>query len=279
MAVDSETREERKRKAQMELKDLRAGVRDLLEKESLQSKDLSGVLTKYVLFLNRMPIQCYENKSDVVVDLDILKELGRICEHESDKAKQKYFERLFSSVYALRKKAMMQLKLRGILESPDGTPDAFREKCSELLEDSDWDDIIKDTNYMEKEWKTQADETNENVAHLLIDTIEADPINVNDPDQVKRQFTSYSDKVTKFSRDMNENLSMCVEAPKKCQSVKKLVRFLEKSCSSYFIPADDIKVDKASQEVHCSIQSEDGGRADKGSRDVHCSMQSKDGGR
>ncbi|MCL7049556.1 hypothetical protein MKW94_025324, partial [Papaver nudicaule] len=218
-----------------------AGVRDLLEKKSLQSKDLSVVILGYVLFLHRMPVQCYENKSDVVVDLDILKELGRKCEHESDKSKEEYFERLFSFVYALRKKAMMQQELRGILESPDGIPDAFRDKCGELLEDSDWDAMIKRTKYMEKEWKKQAVQKGENVDHLLIDTIEADPINVDDPDQVKRQFTSYSDKVTKLSRDMDENLSMCVEAPKRCQSVKTLVRFLEKSCSSYFIPTDDIK--------------------------------------
>ncbi|MCL7044083.1 hypothetical protein MKW94_030069, partial [Papaver nudicaule] len=124
---------------------------------------------------------------------------------------------------------------------PDGTPDAFRDKCGELLEDSDWDAMIKRTNYMEKEWKRQAVQKGKNVDHLLIDTIEADPINVDDPDQVKRQFTSYSDKVTKFSRDMNENLSMYVEAPEMCASFKALVRFLEKSCSSYFIPADDIK--------------------------------------
>ncbi|KAI3861924.1 hypothetical protein MKX03_004432 [Papaver bracteatum] len=190
------------------------------------------IIMDYVRFLRNVnPRERYINKSEERVDLDILKELQAKLDHEYAKSKDKYFSLRFSYVYAHRKRAMMLQEISSVLHNENKFTISvdFRKWIERKLLDEDWVDTLKYTNLKQGQLKKEAEEDCKDV-QLLIQTINSEQIEVNNPEIVKQRFMAYQKELADATRKYEENLYAYVHIPERCQSVERLASILEASC-------------------------------------------------
>ncbi|KAI3884918.1 hypothetical protein MKX03_037854, partial [Papaver bracteatum] len=160
-------------------------------------------------------------------------ELQAKLENEYAEAKKNYYNVQFSFLHAVRKRATMLCELHLTLENhhtstTDEIAHCFRgwPEFRQLL-DVDWNDILDDQ------------------------------IDVDNPKLVIDQFTVYEKKENEASSEMGENLNVYIHSPPACKAVKDILLLLERMLLR---PDDDIKVDEDCQDVHRSMQPDDGAK-------------------
>ncbi|MCL7029875.1 hypothetical protein MKW94_026040 [Papaver nudicaule] len=171
----------RKRQRLLELRDQ---LRHLLQdwKPFLYVRN---VISSYVNLLSRSGAEFHKTRSDILVDLGILKELLPKLEKELAESKKDYFHKQLLSVYAHRRKSMMLRVLHKILGKEPNIPDDFRKWIKEQLVDTDWDTVLQFTNDREEELMKRAFV---NEIQLKKQTINVEPIDAGNPDLVKNWF-------------------------------------------------------------------------------------------
>ncbi|KAI3849876.1 hypothetical protein MKW98_026790 [Papaver atlanticum] len=256
-------REKRLKDSREELVELRDKLTNLLKQDWKQFRDVQKVISAYVFLLHTFPFQCDEIWSDKSDDLDILKELQAKLENEYAEAKKNYYNVQFSFLYAVRKRATMLRELHLTLENhhtstTDEIAHCFRgwPEFRQLL-DVDWNDILEFADDRKEGVLMIQAKKNGDEVQFLKQPINSDQIDVDNPKLVIDQFTVYEKKENEASSEMGENLNVYIHSPPACKAVKDILLRLERMLLR---PDDDIKVDEECQEVHRSVQPDDGAK-------------------
>ncbi|MCL7029876.1 hypothetical protein MKW94_026041 [Papaver nudicaule] len=180
MVVDSAAREAKLRKARQEYLVLRGKLKE--RKPYLYVKD---DILAYVLLLNRTSGMVLETKSQVLAEVEYLKNLLAELEDEHAEAKRDRFPVRLSYLYAQRRKSMMLQEMYDILVKGKEIPDDFRRWIRQQLQDKDWIAILRDTNAAEDVLIRPA---NAEGVQLIKETINVEPIEDDNPELVKERF-------------------------------------------------------------------------------------------
>lgn len=183
------------------------------------------------------------------------KELKAKLEYGYDEAAKNYYNLECTHLYALRKRAMMlrQLQLDLDLVNPPAFTLGEIHCLRQLLEDVDWKEMLEYVNLRKRVLSRNPAKKNGKEVQSLEQTINCDPIDLRNPID---QFKDYEEEVNKAQTEMDENLTVYFCALPVCKLVKHILSRLE-----HVKLDDDIKVDEECQEVHCSIQPDDGAKA------------------
>ncbi|XP_026433734.1 uncharacterized protein LOC113331209 isoform X4 [Papaver somniferum] len=181
-----------------ELLELRGQVTALLN-DWYPFLDGEGIISEYVRLLNTTNPNIHKTRSDIHVDLGILKDLLPKLEHEHAEAKKEFFNAQLSNIYTYRKRSMVLHELHGLLLKK--ISDDLRRWIKQLLvADDEWTDILA--------------------------------FSVEREEELMRQ-----EYIIGFSADIRkeeEILRACSDIPQMCQSVENLLPFLEEKCFSMY---------------------------------------------
>ncbi|KAI3943336.1 hypothetical protein MKW92_038906, partial [Papaver armeniacum] len=203
--------------------------------------DGEGIISEYVRLLNTTNPNIHETRSDIHVDLGILRDLLPKLEHEHAEAKKEFFNAQLSNIYTYRKRSMVLHELHGLLLKK--IPDDLRRWIKQLLvADDEWTDILAFSDEREEELMRQASSKG---VLLTKQTIEPEQFKVDNLDLVRDRFTEYLVGFSADIRKAEEILRACSDIPQTCQSVENLLPFLEEKC--LVLPDDSINEVEESQ--------------------------------
>ncbi|XP_026433732.1 uncharacterized protein LOC113331209 isoform X2 [Papaver somniferum] len=205
------------KRSRQELLELRGQVTALLN-DWYPFLDGEGIISEYVRLLNTTNPNIHKTRSDIHVDLGILKDLLPKLEHEHAEAKKEFFNAQLSNIYTYRKRSMVLHELHGLLLKK--ISDDLRRWIKQLLvADDEWTDILAFSVEREEELMRQASSKGVLLTKQTID-----------PEQFKEYIIGFSADI----RKEEEILRACSDIPQMCQSVENLLPFLEEKCFSMY---------------------------------------------
>ncbi|KAI3963517.1 hypothetical protein MKW98_022939 [Papaver atlanticum] len=206
--------------------------------------DGEGVIRNYLVLLDTTNPKIHETRSDVHVDLSILRALLPKLKDEYAEAEKEYFNAQLSNIYGYRKRSVMLRELQGVLVKK--IPDELRKWIKRLLVDDEWADILRVSDEKEENLMRQARSKG---ISLTKQTIDPEQFKVDDDlDLVRDRFTDYLNGFTAEIRKTEEILCAFSDIPEMCQSVENLLTFLENTSLSF--PDDSINEIEESPDVH-----------------------------
>ncbi|RZC87488.1 hypothetical protein C5167_036029 [Papaver somniferum] len=241
------------KRSRQELLELRAQLTTLLN-DWYPFVDGEGIISKYARLLKITNPKIHETRSDIYVDLGILRALLPKLKDEHAEAKKEFFNAQLLSIYSYRKRSIW-LSLQQVLHELHGLllkkiPDDLRRWIKQLLAaDDEWTDILAFSDEREEELMRRANSKGVLLTKQIIDPEQFKVDNIDlVPDRVY---------LVGFSADIRKAegiLRACPDNPLTCQSIENLLSFLEDKC--LLLPDDSIKEVEESQakEVDCLLE-------------------------
>ncbi|KAI3911877.1 hypothetical protein MKW92_025170 [Papaver armeniacum] len=247
-------------KAREELLILRSRLTGLLDMPE-PFLSVKVAIKDYLLLLLSHKTSIHESRSDLQVDLGVLRALGPKLEDEQTEAEKEFFNAQMSVACAQRIKFMMLDELKVFLEKQ--IPNGFRQWIVQQLDVEDWE--VDGENRVDKlqlcdarieKLKRRAEAEKGQLREHKMDYEEFDADN---PELVMDHFKAHQKALDHVIEKANENICACTQIPGVCESFKKLELSLEARCSR--IPDDGIKEAEERQEAHQSKHTDDGAKA------------------
>ncbi|KAI3844013.1 hypothetical protein MKW92_016964 [Papaver armeniacum] len=215
----------------LELKDL------FLDWGKMPYKEKELVFHSYLHLLYKN-VHIERSKSDVNIDLGILKELQTTLEDNIVDGERNYTQYEIAVIHAVKKIGMMLQELQHILEEGIIKPDdEFRKWIEQQLYNEDWVEYLEDANAREPQVVKEANALGIPINEQILTLGE---IRDENPDEVKRRFMGYCEELEEAHKMPQDNVDCIARGPNMCKLIKHVISKLSRR---YLVEpvVDDIK--------------------------------------